>query len=69
METKNEIIERLIREGHLKLNEALVLLEREPMPQIFREYPYLPGNYPPQPLEPYYGDGFKVICNTANQEK
>lgn len=38
METKNEIIERLIREGHLKLNEALVLLEKEPIPEITIPY-------------------------------
>lgn len=66
METKNEILERLIREGHLKLDEALVLLEKESVPQLTN--PLLPWLYPPHPLEPYYGDGFKVTCDAANQE-
>jgi len=63
METKNEILERLIREGHLKLDEALVLLDKD-IPHLAN--PLLPWLYPSQPLEPYYGDGFKIVCKDVD---
>jgi hypothetical protein len=66
MKTKKEIIENLIREVHIGLDEALILLETEKetvyVPYQQPNYPVYP--YPAYPLEPYYHNGFFVTCNS-----
>ena len=62
MKIKKEIIENLIRLGHIGLEEALVLLETE------KEVVYIPSKQPlpyTHPITPYYD---KIMPNTPNSD-
>ncbi len=76
MKTKKELIENLIREGHIGLDEALILLETEKeyisVPYQFQPLPYVPFEiHPltipvyPEPMRPFYGDRYKITCGTG----
>jgi len=50
LETKEQLIERLIKAGHITFSEALKLCEKEP---TFVFPPYNPPPYNPN-IQPYY---------------
>jgi len=60
MKTKKEIIENLIREGHIGLDEALILLEKETVYVPYQQQNYPAYPYPAYPIEPYYGDKYII---------
>jgi hypothetical protein len=63
MKNKKEIIENLIRDGHIGLDEALVLLETEKETICIKNnrlYPMLPSL--DDLIKSYYGDRFMGNC-------
>lgn len=69
---KMELLERLVKEGHITLEEAMLLTEKE------KEYVYIPQSHPwdgtiVQPSQPYqpqpiwYGiNPYNITCSTVN---
>lgn len=64
METKKEIIENLIRAGHVSLDQVLVLLSSD-KPPVVKFTPIYPPAWPCEPIRPYYGDEHHVICKRS----
>jgi hypothetical protein len=49
MKTKNEIVDRLYKAGHVSLEEVLILCHQEQIINTPYVQPYIPLSYPPLP--------------------
>ena len=49
MKTKNEIVDRLYKAGHVSLEEVLILCHQEQVVNTPYVQPYTPLSYPPLP--------------------
>jgi hypothetical protein len=56
MKTKNEIVDRLYKAGHITLEEVLVLMEKDYIQTIHTPYVYTPQSYRP----------YEVYCGTTS---
>jgi invasion protein IalB len=58
MKTKNEIVDRLYKAGHISLEEVLVLCHEGQVVNIPYVQPYTPLSYPPSP--------WTITCSNDN---
>lgn len=63
--TKEQLIEKLIKAGHITFSEALILIEGEKEFINYPYYPIQPQIFPPisQPFQPYYYEWKSDIPN------